>query len=51
MNVVNVLPKFSAAEYALRKEEVGNSLYDIIKKYTALPDSGTGCIIHTVQAS
>lgn len=32
MNVVNILPRLSTAEYALRKEEVGNALYDIMKR-------------------
>lgn len=36
MNVVNILPRLSTAEYALRKEEVGNALYDIMKRYPCI---------------
>ena len=49
MVVTEVSPRISAAEYSLRKEEVGTAIYDIVKKYIPLPNTGEGCIIHKVQ--
>ena len=48
MKVVNIIPKLSTAEYALRKEEVGNALYDIIKKYITLSRSDPSSISDAV---
>lgn len=51
MLVNHISPNVSAAEYSLIREEVGTSIYDIVKKYLNLPASDDETITQTVQHS